>query len=167
MIFLKIRDVKRPQRKAGDAGIDFFVPEKNDKFIADLKEANKEKELKLENDRIVLDPNKDVLIPSGIKSKFGNNLALIAFNKSGVAVKKNLICGACVIDSSYQGEIHLHLINVGDKVQVINFGEKILQFVPVKIENEPINIKEDIPEDEFYTTKSDRGAGGFGSTGVE
>ena len=167
MIFLKIRDVKRPQRKAGDAGIDFFVPEKNDKFIADLKEANKEKELKLENDRIVLDPNKDVLIPSGIKSKFGNNLALIAFNKSGVAVKKNLICGACVIDSSYQGEIHLHLINVGDKAQAINFGEKILQFVPVKIENEPINIKEDIPEDEFYTTKSDRGAGGFGSTGVE
>jgi dUTP pyrophosphatase len=166
VIFLKIRDVKRPQRKAGDAGIDFFVPEKNDKFIEDLKEANKEKELKLENDQIILEPNKDVLIPSGIKSKFGNNLALIAFNKSGVAVKKNLICGACVIDSSYQGEIHLHMINVGNETQVVNFGEKILQFIPIKIENEPINVKEDVPEDEFYTTKTDRGAGGFGSTGV-
>lgn len=167
MIFLKIRDVKSPQRNAGDAGIDFFVPEKNDKFVEDLKSANEGRELKLEDNQIILEPQKAVLIPSGIKSKFGNNLALIAFNKSGVAVKKNLICGACVIDSSYQGEIHLHLINVGDKTQTIKFGEKILQFIPIKIENEPFSVKENILESEFYNVRTSRGEGGFGSTGVE
>ena len=167
MIFLKIRDVKKPRRNAGDAGIDFFIPEKNDKFLEDLKAANIDKELKLEEDGIILEPNKDILIPSGIKSKFGNNLALIAFDKSGVAVKKRLKAGACVIDSSYQGEIHLHLNNIGEKPQLIKYGEKILQFIPIKIENEPINVKENLSENDFFMAKTVRGAGGFGSTGVE
>jgi dUTPase len=52
---------------------------------------------------IYIAPRADIVIPSGICSKFPANLALIANNKSGVATKKKLIFGASVIDTSYQG----------------------------------------------------------------
>ena len=55
--------------------------------------------------------------------------ALVAFNKSGVAVKKQLYAGACVVDCGYQGEVHINLTNVGKEEQYIKPGDKIIQFV--------------------------------------
>lgn len=115
---------------------------------------------------IYIAPHKAIIIPTGIKSKFGPELALIANNKSGIATKKQLIFGASVIDCSYQGEWHINLINTSDHYQTLEFGQKAIQFIPHLISTEPVEIV-DLPEEEFYTEKTSRGEGWQGSTGIK
>tara|TARA_B100001094_G_C18014343_1_gene711763 strand:- start:21 stop:455 length:435 start_codon:yes stop_codon:yes gene_type:complete len=139
----KIREVKTPVRGTEkSAGIDFFVPE-------GISET--------------LSPGKSCLIPSGIKASVPDNHALIAFNKSGVAVKKNLHVGACVVDEDYQGEIHINLTNVGKEAVDIKPGEKIIQFVLVPVFYDEITV---VDETDLFLQRTERGSGGFGSTGV-
>lgn len=167
--FLKVRDVKSPQRGTPEAaGIDFFVPNYDEQFIKDLKEKNPDISIGVEenNFKIYLQPNTRVMIPSGIKTWMPMASALIAANKSGVATKKGLIFGAQVVDSDYAGEVHISVINVSNKVQIIENGDKLIQFIhtPVLLSNlEPVD------EDEFAKLhdKSLRGEGGFGSTGTK
>ena len=165
---LKVREVKDPQRRDGDAGIDIFVPEKTDEFARALAIKNKIVMLSEAGDGIKVNPHESILIPTGIKSEFDSSLALVAFNKSGIATKTGLIVGACVIDSSYQGEWHVHLINTTNEVQVVKFGQKITQFVPLQIGVDKLKVSniKDVSEDEFFLGTTERGAGGFGSTGV-
>ena len=144
MKIAKIKAVKTPQRgTTTSAGIDFFVP---DGMIARLA------------------PGQSCLIPSGIKASVPAGHALIAFNKSGVAVKKNLYTGACVVDEDYQGEIHINLTNVGREEVEINSGEKIIQFILLPVFYDTI---EEVELENLYTETTTRGEGGFGSTGVE
>ena len=139
----KIRDVKTPARGTSQsAGIDFFVPS---------------------GVRETLGPGRSCLIPSGIKANVPENHALIAFNKSGVAVKKNLHVGACVVDEDYQGEIHINLTNVGNETVQIEPGEKIIQFVLVPISYREVFLVE---EEDLFESSTERGSGGFGSTGT-
>lgn len=163
--FLKIRNVKDPIRDSGNAGIDVFVPEYSEQFIADLKAKNPT--IDISETGINVGPQESINIPTGLKTKFAENIALEAANKSGVATKKKLFVGACVVDSSYQGEIHAHLVNVGNEVQHINYGEKIVQFVPRFIDTDAHTVVDNISDEEFYEgVKTARGAGGFGSTGI-
>ena len=139
----KIRNVKLPTRaNSTDAGIDFFVPE--------------------DQKMIRINPGESCLIASGIKVNVPKGFALVAFNKSGVAVKKSLHVGACVVDNGYQGEVHINLTNVGEHEQVINPGDKIVQFVLLPL-GDP--FLQEVPESDLYTEVSTRGEGGFGSTG--
>ena len=147
MKITKIRDVKTPIRGTeGSAGIDFFVPED---FPKDL---------------CTIQPNERFFIPSGIKANVPDGFALIAFNKSGVALKKGLLVGASVVDSDYQGEIHLHLVNTSYKAVTIEPGEKLTQFLLIPVDHCEITVVE---EDELFTEETTRGSGGFGSTGVK
>jgi len=114
-------------------------------------------------DTIQIAPHKAIIIPTGIMSKFGPELALIANNKSGIATKKQLIFGASVIDASYQGEWHINLINTSDHYQHLEFGKKAVQFIPHLISTDPVEIVDMTPE-EFYTEKTKRGTGWQGST---
>ena len=142
MKFSKTRDVKSPARaNPTDAGIDFYIP--ND----------------FQN--TVLMPGENVLIPSGIKANVPEGYALIAFNKSGVATKKSLYVGASVVDEAYQGEIHIHVTNVGKNSASIEAGDKIMQFILFPMFYDTL---EETSIDELYDSISDRGAGGFGST---
>lgn len=140
--FSKTRDVKSPSRGTlQSAGIDFYIP--ND-FI-----------------RRFLSPGENAFIPSGIKVNVPSGHALIAFNKSGVATKKGLYVGACVVDEDYQGEVHIHITNVGDKTQEIFPGDKIMQFILIPVlYSAPIEV----PIDQLYDGTTERGEGGFGST---
>ena len=159
--FLKVRDVKSPIRDAKEnAGIDFFIPEKSSFTEEELNKMGI-----IRDNKIVIEPHSAVLIPAGIKSKFSNNIALIANNKSGICTKKQIIFGASVIDCSYQGEWHFHFINTSKHFQEIEFGQKVIQFIPHIIATDDIVIS-DKPESEFFTEKTNRGEGGFGSTGV-
>lgn len=168
--FLKIRDVKDPQRTQGNAGIDVFVPNFSIDFLRDFRVKNPDI-LVMDADvdvepYIVIKPGESVNIPTGLKTSFPENIALEAANKSGVATKKKLFVGASVVDSSYQGEIHAHVVNVGTEVQKITFGEKIVQFVPRLIDIEEHEVVSGITADEFYNgVKTARGEDGFGSTG--
>mgnify|MGYP003632859854 FL=1 len=151
MKFTKIRDVKSPKRANSiDAGIDFFIP--NDWEDVDL----------IGNTRTML-PGEGILIASGIKVNVPEGFALVAFNKSGIATKKGLQVGACVVDCGYQGEIHLHLTNVGAQASQIEPGQKIVQFLLLPLGNPTI---EEVSAELLYASESSRGTGGFGSTGV-
>ena len=57
-------------------------------------------------------------IKSGIKVNVPQGYALIAFNKSGISTKLGLIVGACVIDSGYQGELSIHIINTSSILNI-------------------------------------------------
>jgi deoxyuridine 5'-triphosphate nucleotidohydrolase len=121
--------------------------------------------IETENDikkmKFQIDPHRDVLIPSGVHVNIPKDKVLIAFNKSGVATKNKLTIGACVIDSDYQGEVHIHLINQSDKSIVLEEDQKIAQFVLVDAwHGSPKEVK----FEELYGVKTERGVGGFGST---
>lgn len=142
----KIRNVKTPVRGTPlSAGIDFFVPD-------DFPGIH------------YLIPGDAVNIPSGIKVKVPHGYALIFMNKSGVAVKKGLQIGACVVDEDYQGEVHLHVRNTSTEVQSIKPGEKLVQALLIPVEYADIEV---VDVDELYEEKTQRGEGGFGSTGTE
>lgn len=167
--FLKIRDVKSPVRGTDEAaGIDFFVPNYNEKFEKDFKEKNPEIRCAVYIDEmeIELDPGQRVLIPSGIKTWMTPGTALIAANKSGIASKKGLIFGAQVVDSDYAGEVHISVINTSNEDVIITTGEKLIQFIHTPVLLTP---PEEVDEYTFNALhdKSQRGEGGFGSTGVK
>lgn len=160
MKIAKVRNVKTPERGTPkSAGIDFFVP--ND-FVEQ-----------------VLPPQRDILIPSGIKANIPENFMLMAAEKSGVVTTRNaaiqagrkpkvtayntvVVLGAKIVDEDYQGEIHIHLVNVGNEYVIIKPGIKIAQFILVPVSYDTIEV---VPENELFNEVSDRGDGGFGSTG--
>jgi len=140
----KTREVKDPEYGTpGSAGIDFFVP-------PDIGPS------------LLIPPSGSVLIPSGIRANVPDNMALIAFNKSGVATKKRLVVGAQVVDSDYQGEIHIHVYNTGDKHVHINPGDKLVQFILLPYIHATLEFCDTL--DEVFPSNSIRGEGGFGST---
>ena len=144
MNIAKIRDVKTPTRGTpGSAGIDFYVPNTYPESLATVR------------------PGERFFIPSGIKANVPTGMALIAFNKSGFALKKQLLVGACVVDSDYEGEIHLHLVNASDTTVTIEPGEKLVQFLLVPVSHCGIDV---VSEDNLFVGEnSERGSGGFGS----
>lgn len=170
MKFTKVRNVKSPQvAHEGDAGIDFFVPELTRKLIEEIIEKSKPSVLRVfrdENDEpaISIWPRQRILIPSGIHVQLSKGMALIAYNKSGIANKLGLDKRAEVIDEPYQGEVHISLSNDSSESVKITEGMKIIQFLRIPVFTGPI---EEIPTlEELYPTKSTRGKGGFGSTGI-
>ena len=142
----KTRRVKTPTRGTeGSAGIDFYVPDDYPESLCSIE------------------PTERCFIPSGIKANVPAGYALVAFNKSGIALKKQLLVGASVVDSDYQGEIHLHLVNTSDKVVEIEPGQKLIQFLLLPVDHGSITV---VDEEELFSQSSDRGDGGFGSTGI-
>lgn len=145
MKIAKVREVKTPTRGTSQsAGFDFYVPEDFESTLLKIGDS--------------------VLIPTGIKAKVPKGYALIAFNKSGVATKYGLQVGACVVDEDYQGEIHIHLIKATPGFTRIDPGMKLIQFILLPVFIDCVEIV--LPE-ELYESESERGTGGFGSTGVK
>lgn len=169
------RHVNMPSRSYGKpAGIDFYVPAFNEKFLSDLnaKNSNLEDSCKYSitiksliepNSKscITLMPNSRILIPSGVRTILEPGTYLEAKNKSGVAHKKGLIVGSCVVDEDYRGEIHLSLINTTMEPVHIYENEKIVQFIQQKYEMNPL---EQVSDEEFESDKTERGDKGFGSS---
>ncbi|ODV96625.1 hypothetical protein PACTADRAFT_48455 [Pachysolen tannophilus NRRL Y-2460] len=82
--------------------------------------------------------------------------------RSGLAVKHGISTGAGVIDADYRGEVKIVLFNHGDKDFEINAGDRIAQLVLEKIVNAEVA---EISKEELDDTE--RGEGGFGSTGKQ
>ena len=147
MKIAKIRNVKTPTRgTTGSAGIDFYVPDDYPTSLCTIL------------------PGGRYFIPSGIKANVPEGFALIAMNKSGVSMKKGLMVGACVVDSDYQGEIHLHLINTSNNPVTIEPGDKLTQFLLIPVNHCVVDL---VDVDELFDEETTRGSGGFGSTGVK
>lgn len=107
-------------------------------------------------------PGQSVLLHTGLKIEVPEGYMLEIKNKSGIASKRNLVVGACVVDSGYNGEIFVNLHNIGTITEYIDPGQKIAQAVMVPIVYPEI---EEIKEDNVYGHKTDRGFGALGSTG--
>ena len=107
-------------------------------------------------------PGGSAVLETGLKIEVPNGFMLQIMNKSGVASKRQLVTGACVVDNGYDGEIFVNLQNIGTLPQVLEPGQKIAQAVLIPISIPQLN---EIDSDSIYDTKTDRGSGGFGSTG--
>lgn len=143
MKYSKVREVRSPNRGTSDsAGIDFYIPTGYDQKIM---------------------PGESILIPSGIKVDIPNGTMLQVCNKSGIASKKGLLVGAEIVDSDYQGEMHMNLWNVSNKAVVLSAGTKLVQMILIPI---LLPTLEEVNEDELFTDETERGTGGFGSTGI-
>lgn len=106
-------------------------------------------------------PGRDKDFELDFKVKFPKGFALIFKEKSGRSIKNKLSIGACVVDSGYEGIVRCHLFNHSkDEPVYIKKGEKVAQFiiVPVWYGN--------ITEVKQINSESERGEGGFGSTGI-
>ena len=85
------------------------------------------------------------------------------FNKSGIAARYQLQVGACVVDEDYQGEIHLHVMNVGKEIVILKPGMKLVQGLVMPVFYTGVEVLES--EAELFPQSTERGQGGFGSTG--
>lgn len=113
------------------------------------------------DEALILQANKTVLIPTGIAIHINNpNLAAIILPRSGLGHKNGIVLGNLVglIDSDYQGELMVSVWNRSNNDFTIQPFERIAQMVIVPIIQANFQIV-----DEFHT--SERGTGGFGSTG--
>jgi len=105
-----------------------------------------------------------VLIPTGIKLEIPHGYCFEIKNRSGNAAKKQLIVGACVVDSGYEGEIFVNLHNIGSKHFIVNPGMKVAQGLLLLAP--PFRLYE-VKESELYQdsiTISNRADGALGST---
>ena len=91
----------------------------------------------------------------------GQSYMLMLCARSGLAAKNgiNLANGVGIIDSDYRGEIVVALHNHGDQPFVVNHGMRIAQLIVIPIATPEVYEVDDLDD-------TDRGAGGFGSTGV-
>tara|TARA_A100000172_G_scaffold13427_1_gene7034 strand:+ start:2056 stop:2502 length:447 start_codon:yes stop_codon:yes gene_type:complete len=111
-------------------------------------------------------PGESVLLPTGCKFAIPHGYMMEIKNKSGVAYKRQLLVGACVVDSGYDGEVFVNLHNIGTEPQHIEPGDKIAQGVVVPVVHARF-VASDTPDiyDWYPITISDRGDGALGSTG--
>ena len=109
---------------------------------------------------ITIDPGETAWIPTGISLEVPAGYAGLIYARSSLGVKRGLAPAnkVGVIDSDYRGEINVVLLNHGKEPQMISNGDRIAQFLitPV-LTPQFIEVKE--------LSDTDRGAGGFGSTG--
>jgi dUTP pyrophosphatase len=106
-------------------------------------------------------PRQSATMSTGIKVEVPYGHMLEIKNKSGIASKRQLIIGACVVDPGYNGELFVNLHNIGLNTQYIYPGDKIAQAVLVPVVHCGI---EEAHEDDLNANTL-RGEGGFGSTG--
>lgn len=110
-------------------------------------------------DEVVINRNQRVQIPTGIAMEIPNGFVGLIWDKSGLSHKYGLKTLGGVIDSGYRGEIKVGIINLGDEDYKIGKGDKIAQMIiQQKTAVEIIEVGE-------LDSNSQRGEGGFGSTG--
>jgi len=110
---------------------------------------------------IELKPGATELVPSGIAIHLTDpGLAAMVLPRSGLGHKHGIVLGNLVglIDSDYQGQIFVSLWNRGGSAFTLNPMERIAQLVVVPVLQVQLNLVDDF-------AASERGAGGFGSTG--
>lgn len=112
-------------------------------------------------DAVAISPKTSVTLNTGFSTEIPNGYFAPVFCRSGMGIKRNLRLSNSVgiIDSDYRGEWKVALYNDGKETQIIYHGDRIAQFAILPVLD--INL---IESDELI--ESDRGSGGFGSTGV-
>ncbi len=116
----------------------------------------------LEGGEVIINPGERVMIPTGIAISSGrDDVVAVMAGRSGLGAKHGvtLANGIGVIDSDYRGELRATLINNGQEPFKVSDGDRIAQLMFM-----PVLQASFIEADELDETE--RGTGGFGSTGV-
>lgn len=100
------------------------------------------------------------LIPLGFAIQIPEGWGAFVFPRSGLSFKKGITMANCVgvIDTDYTGEVKVSAINLSDKDYTVNPGDRVAQLVFLPVEKARFIRTESLDD-------TDRGAGGFGSTG--
>lgn len=111
---------------------------------------------------ICLQPMERKLIPTGIFVEIPAGYEGQVRARSGLAIKKGigLVNSIGTIDSDYRGELCVPLINFGQEPFEIQNGDRIAQLVIAKYERVEPELSDELEDTE-------RGAGGFGHTGIK
>ena len=123
--------------KPGDAGMDFYS-----------------------NEETTIQPNERKLISTGIAMAIPSGYVGLIWDKSGIATKHGIKTMAGVVDSGYRGEVKILVHNLSDNPHTIEKNTKVAQMLI-----QPIEQREVVEVTELDQTE--RGAGGFGSTGIK
>ena len=109
---------------------------------------------------ITLKPLERILIPTGIKIELEHGYEAQIRPRSGLSIKHGITLINCVgtVDEDYRGEVCVGLVNISNDVYTIQPDERIAQMVIAKYEQAEIEVVTELSDTE-------RGAGGFGSTG--
>ncbi|KAH0433284.1 hypothetical protein KCU90_g5112, partial [Aureobasidium melanogenum] len=110
---------------------------------------------------LTLKPGETALVPTGLAIHVGDpGYAALILPRSGLGHKHGIVLGNLVglIDSDYQGQLMISTWNRGETTFVLNPMERLAQLVIVPVVQAEFNIVDDFES-------SERGAGGFGSTG--
>ena len=108
-----------------------------------------------------LEPGQRALVPAGFAMALPAGYEAQVRPRSGLAVKNGItvLNAPGTIDSDYRGEVRVPLINLGDEAFTVERGMRIAQLVIAPVVQAGFDEVTDLDETE-------RGAGGFGSTGV-
>ena len=117
--------------------------------------ANIEKQIKIE-------PGKTSIIPTGISVSIPKNFEIQIRSRSGLAAKSQIsvLNSPGTIDADYRGELKVILINLSNKTFVVDRGTRISQMVLCPIVKAKFKEVDNLED-------TDRGTGGFGSTGLK
>ena len=111
---------------------------------------------------IVIKPLQRVLVPTGLFMEIPEGYEGQVRPRSGLAIKSGItvLNTPGTIDADYRGEVKIILINLSDTDFTINSGDRIAQIIFAKCEQmEVVNVE--------TLSETERGAGGFGSTGTK
>lgn len=110
---------------------------------------------------LVIESGKSAMVPTGLFFEIPQGYEVQIRPRSGLAAKNGVtvLNTPGTIDSDYRGEINVILINLGDKPFTVNSGDRIAQMLVAPVIQADFSIVSSLEETE-------RGAGGFGSTGV-
>lgn len=110
---------------------------------------------------LVIESGKSAMVPTGLFFEIPQGYEVQIRPRSGLAAKNGVtvLNTPGTIDSDYRGEINVILINLDDKPFTVNSGDRIAQMLVAPVIQADFSIVSSLEETE-------RGAGGFGSTGV-
>lgn len=115
------------------------------------------------NERMVqISAGETYMCGTGVHAEIPEGHVMLVFSRSGLACKQGLmlINGVGVIDSDYRGEIKVPLINMSNEPRFLNTGDRIAQAVILEVPKVKYAFAAALSDTE-------RGEGGFGSTGVK
>lgn len=121
----------------GDAGMDVFALE-----------------------QVSLQPGERAVVPTGVAMAVPEGHVALVWDKSGRAVKEGLTTMAGVIDAGYRGEVGIVVLNASTEVIVVEKHQKVAQILIQPVVSPTLEVVEDLDD-------TNRGDGGFGSTGLQ
>lgn len=113
------------------------------------------------SESLVIKPGRSALVPTGLYLEIPSGYEVQVRSRSGLALKNCIMVlnSPGTIDSDYRGEIKVILMNLSSEDFVINNNDRIAQLVLSRYEKAELVLSDQLEETE-------RGSGGFGSTGV-